>query len=129
MAPISVTIDREHPAVGTVTLVGEHDAYSADRIANELDVLHEAGMHIVVDLTDATFVDSQTLSALLSGRHRADTANLGFALVLPEERFTQVHRILRMTGLATWFATYPSLREAREGARSGQSSGDRLKVA
>jgi anti-anti-sigma factor len=129
MAPISVTIEREHPSVGIITLVGEHDAYSAGRVANEIEVLIEAGMPVVIDLTEATFVDSQTLSALLSARHHADTLNLGFTLVLPDDRFTQVHRILRMTGLASWFATYPSLSEALEGARTGHTSGGRLKVA
>jgi anti-anti-sigma factor len=128
MAPISVTVEREHP-IGIVTLVGEHDAYSADRIANEIEVLLGAGIPVVVDLTEATFVDSQTLSALLSARHQADVANLGFTLVLPEDTFTQVHRILRMTGLASWFATYPSLSTARDGALAGQTSGGRLKVA
>jgi anti-anti-sigma factor len=129
MAPISVTIEREQPPIGFITLVGEHDAYSAGRIANEIEVLIDAGMPVVIDLTEATFVDSQTLSTLLSARHQADTANLGFTLVLPDDRFTQVHRILRMTGLASWFATYPSLPEARDGARSGHTSGGRLKVA
>ena len=129
MAPISVRIEREAPPVGIITLVGEHDAYSAGRIANEIDVLRESGMHVVVDLTEATFVDSQTLSALLSGRHQADSANLGFTLVLPDDTFTQVHRILRMTGLASWFATYPSPDDALDGARAGHTSGGRLKVA
>jgi len=129
MAPISVTIEREQPAVGTVTLVGEHDAYSAGRIANEIEVLLDSGMGVVIDLTDATFVDSQTLSVLLSGRHRAHAAHLGFTLVLSDADFTQVHRILRMTGLGSWFATYPSLPEALAGTRAGRTAGDRLKVA
>ena len=129
MAPISVTIDRQDPAVGTVTLVGEHDAYSAGRIANEIDTLLESGLAVVVDLTDATFVDSQTLSVLLSARHRADVAQLGFTLVLSGTNFTQVHRILRMTGLGSWFATYPSVAEAVAGARAGHTAGNRLKVA
>ena len=129
MAPISVTIEQEHPPVGTVTLVGEHDAYSAERIANEIEVILDAGIPVVIDLTDATFVDSQTLSVLLSGRHRANSARLGFTLVLPDTTFTQVHRILRMTGLGSWFATYPSLPEAVAGARAGHTAGDRLKVA
>ena len=128
MAPISVTIEREHP-IGILTLVGEHDAYSANRIASEIEVLLDTGIPVVVDLTEATFVDSQTLSALLSARHQADVANLGFTVVLPEDTFTQVHRILRMTGLASWFATYPSLPTARDGALAGRTSGGRLKVA
>jgi anti-anti-sigma factor len=129
MAPISVTIDRQDPPVGTVTLVGEHDAYSSGRIAQEIDLLRESGMAVVVDLTDATFVDSQTLSVLLSARHQADIANLGFTLVLPDANYTQVHRILRMTGLGSWFATFPTHEGAARGARAGHTAGDRLKVA
>ena len=129
MAPISVTIDRKDPLAGTVTLVGEHDAYSAGRIASEIDLLLDSGMPVVVDLSDATFVDSQTLSVLLSARHRAHSAHLGFTFVLPDSTFTQVHRILRMTGLGSWFATYPTLPKALAGARAGHTSGDRLKVA
>jgi anti-sigma B factor antagonist len=129
MPPISVTIDRQEPPVGIVSLEGEHDAYSAGRIANELEVLLESGMPAVVDLSEATFVDSQTLSVLLSARHQADTAQLGFTLVLTDGAFTQVHRILKMTGLGSWFAAYPSLPEAVAGARAGHTSGDRLKVA
>jgi anti-anti-sigma factor len=129
MAPISVTIDRQDPPVGTVTLVGEHDAYSAGRIASEIELLVDSGTPVVVDLSDATFVDSQTLSVLLSGRHRADTVQLGFTLVLPDENYTQVHRILRMTGLDSWFAIYPTLEKALAGARAGHAAGERLKVA
>ncbi|MFY9579454.1 MAG: STAS domain-containing protein [Gaiellaceae bacterium] len=129
MTPISVTIDRQDQPVGIVSLVGEHDAYSAGRIANELEVLLESGLPAVVDLSEATFVDSQTLSVLLSGRHQADTSRLGFTIVLSDGDFTQVHRILRMTGLGSWFATYPTLPKALAGARAGHTSGDRLKVA
>ena len=129
MTPIAVTIAQEDAPTGIVTLIGEHDAYSAGRIASELEVLLESGLPAVVDLSEATFVDSQTLSVLLSGRHQADTSRLGFTLVLPDGDFTQVHRILRMTGLGSWFATYPTLPKALAGARAGHTSGDRLKVA
>src|SRR5437773_11491549 len=129
MAPISVTIEREHPPVGIVMLAGEHDAYSAGRIANEIEVLLDSGMPVVIDLDEATFVDSQTLSVLLSARHRADVVQLGFTLVLPDGNYTQVHRILRMTGLGSWFATCPTHERAAAAARAGHSAGDRLKVA
>ena len=71
MAPIAVSLDRAEPHVGVVSLVGEHDAYSAGRLENELGVLVDSRVHVVVDLTEATFVDSQTLSVLLTARKRA----------------------------------------------------------
>ena len=80
MAPISVTIEREHPPVGTVTLTGEHDAYSAGRIANEIEVILDAGMPVVIDLSDATFVDSAIVTAIV--RH-ARTPSESTVLVAP----------------------------------------------
>jgi anti-sigma B factor antagonist len=129
MAPISVTLEREDPPVGIVTLEGEHDAYSAPRVENELALLLDEGLAVVVDLGHATFIDSQTLSVLLSGRHQAERAQLGFALVLPEGDYTQVHRILNMTGLGSWFATAPTLAQAIAVARDGRNAGERLRVA
>jgi anti-anti-sigma factor len=129
MAPLSVTLDREPRPVGIVTLVGEHDAYSAGRIENELAVLLETAHAIVVDLQDATFVDSQTLSVLLAGRHQAEAARLGFVLCLSDDRHTQVHRILDMTGLAPAFAIEPELERAVAAARAGRASGERIRAA
>lgn len=129
MAPLSVTLDRDPRPVGILTLVGEHDAYSAGRIENELAVLLDAGHAVVIDLADATFVDSQTLSVLLSARHRADRAGLGFVVVLPPEEHTQVHRILEMTGLGAAFAIEPELDRGVAAARAGRAAGDRVRAA
>jgi len=129
MAPISVTLEREDPPTGIVTLIGEHDAYSAARLENELALLLDGGIQIVLDLTDATFVDSQTLSVLLGARHDAESTALGFTLVLPRDRYTQVHRLLEMTGLAAAFAIFPSLQPAVAAARAGRSTGDRIRAA
>ena len=76
MTPIAVTIAQEDAPTGIVTLIGEHDAYSAARLENELSLLVDRGIRVVVDLSEATFVDSQTLSVLLSARHSAETAGV-----------------------------------------------------
>jgi anti-anti-sigma factor len=129
MAPIAVTLAEEKTPTGIVALIGEHDAYSAPRLENELALLVDRGIRVVVDLSNATFVDSQTLSTLLSGRHSAETAGLGFALVLPRETYTQVHRILDMTGLATSFAIFPTLKRACAATREGVNGGERVQAA
>jgi anti-anti-sigma factor len=128
MAPISVTLARRDPPAAVVALVGEHDAYSSERLENEFAVLVDEGRRIVVDLRETTFVDSTTLSVLLGARHKAEQASLGFALVLPEREYTQVHRILDLTGLVTTFATYNSLDDALTAARAGVV-GQRVKAA
>jgi anti-sigma B factor antagonist len=129
MAPLTVSLDPAEPKVGIVALLGEHDAYSAGRIENELALLLDAGTHIVVDLTGATFIDSQTLSVLLGARHTARQRSLGFVLVLRDDHHTQVHRILEMTGLISAFAVETTLERARARTRDRRAAPERLKVA
>src|SRR6266536_2911658 len=117
MAPISVTLQQRDPPVGVVTLIGEHDAFSATRLENELAVLLDDGTGVVVDLRDASFIDSQTLSVLLSARRQAEEADLGFTLVLSNDAYTQVHRLLDLTGLGAAFAAFPTLEEASRAVR------------
>jgi anti-anti-sigma factor len=118
MPPIAVSLDRAEPAVGIVGLTGEHDAYSADRLASELGLLLESDAQVAVDLSDATFIDSQTLSVLLTARNKAEERSLGFVLVLPADDYTQVHRILDMTRLVSSFVMRPTREEAVAAARA-----------
>jgi len=120
MAPIAVTLARQNPPAAVVALVGEHDAYSAERLDNELTALLDEGRRIVVDLRDTTFIDSTTLSVLLGARRRAEQSSLGFALVLPDQKYTQVNQILDLTGLGSAFAILGRLDEALAAVRAGR---------
>lgn len=119
MAPIAVTTDLVDPRVAIVELTGEHDGFTADRIEQELARLHDAGLPIVVDLLRASFVDSSTLSALLTAKRHAEEASLGFALALDGESSHQVHRIFFTTGLESAFVVAPTRGEAIAAARQG----------
>jgi anti-anti-sigma factor len=121
MTPISVSLQPHDPPVGVVTLTGEHDAFSAPRLESELAVLLDDGIGVVVDLRDATFIDSQTLSALLAARLQAEEADLGFGLVLLDDRYTQVDRLLDLTGLGPAFALFPTIEKAATAVRTGQA--------
>jgi anti-anti-sigma factor len=120
MAPISVTLARREPPAAVVALVGEHDAYSAERLASELTTLLDEGLRIVVDLRDAAFIDSTTLSVLLGARLRAEQSSLGFALLLPDRQYTQVHQILELTRLGRTFAIFGRLDAAITAVREGR---------
>jgi anti-anti-sigma factor len=120
MAPISVTLARRDPPAAVVALVGEHDAYTAERLENELNSLLDEGHRIVVDLRDAVFVDSTTLSVLLAARLDAEKSSLGFALLLPDRHYTQVHQILELTGLGSTFAIFGTLDAALRAVREGR---------
>jgi anti-sigma B factor antagonist len=128
MTQISVTLQRRDPPVAVVALLGEHDAFSSTRLENELALLVDDGVGIVVDLREATFLDSQTLSVLLAARHQADEASLGFAIVLPDDDGSQVHRLLDVTGLAGAFAIFPALERATAAARAGQAGAGRVRA-
>jgi anti-sigma B factor antagonist len=120
-SPISVTLAPRDPPAAVVALAGEHDAYSADRIESELGVLLDEGRRIVVDLREAEFIDSTTLSVLLRARHNAELGGLGFTLVLAKSDYTQVHQLLDLTGLGDAFAIFPTLDQALTAARSGST--------
>jgi len=122
MAPISVTLARRDPEAAVVALVGEHDAYSSQRLENELTVLLDEGLQVVVDLRDASFIDSTTLGVLLAERQRAERAGLGFTLVLPRDEFAQVHQILELTQLGRAFASFTSLDDGLRAAGAGQAA-------
>jgi anti-anti-sigma factor len=119
MAPIAVTTDRADPPVAIVELTGEHDGFTTQRIEQELGRLHDAGMPIVVDLLRAIFVDSSTLSALLTAQRHAEEASLGFALALDDATSLQVHRIFATTGLESAFVVAPTRDQAIAAARQG----------
>lgn len=121
MAPISVTLAPRDPPAAVVALVGEHDAYSAERLEGELGVLLEEQLRIVVDLSDTEFVDSTTLATLLVARRAAAGADLGFTVVLPRQNYTQVNQLLDLTGLHSSFAIYDTLDEALAAARGGET--------
>lgn len=129
MAPIAITLARLSPPAAIVALVGEHDAYSAERLEHELAALLEERRRIVIDLREATFVDSTTLSVLLGARARAEQSSLGFALLLPDRTYTQVNRILELTGLGPIFATFGKLNEALASVRAGHVAGRAVRAA
>jgi anti-anti-sigma factor len=97
---LSVVLDGDR---AVVRLRGEHESYSADRLARHLDSLLVEGLSIVVDLTETAFVDSTVIGALLAARRRAAARALGFVLVLGERTGWPVHRLLDVTGLRSHF--------------------------
>jgi anti-anti-sigma factor len=129
MAPISVTLARREPPAAVVALVGEHDAYSAERLESELAALLEEGLRIVVDLREAEFIDSTTLSVLLGARLRAKRSSLGFALLLLDRQYTHVHQILELTRLGRTFAIFGKLDAALAAVRAGRVDDRPVKVA
>lgn len=93
---IQVNVENDH---ATVALHGEHEAYTADKLAKHLSALLEEGVGVTVDLRQTAFVDSTVVGVLLAARRRADERELPFELLLGRTTGWPVRRILEVTGL------------------------------
>lgn len=93
---ISVTVEHDR---ATVTLRGEHEAYTADKLARQLTALFDEGLSVTVDLRDASFIDSTVVGVLLAARRHAVERGAGLELLLGRGTGWPVRRLLELTGL------------------------------
>lgn len=107
---VQVVVEQDS-GVWVLTLRGEHDISVEPSLHEELDRVFAAGSTVVVDLSEADFIDSSVLGALIHGHHRASKEPHQIAVVIPDSN-TLVSRLLRMTGLGTILDTYPSRADA-----------------
>jgi anti-sigma B factor antagonist len=116
-------IATETPRAG-ITLLrvsGEHDLYTAPDLRDRLKQALSAG-DVVVDLSEATFVDSSILGALLSARQRAAEDGRGFAVSLDEAASRTVRQVFEITGLIPAMPVLPSVEEAMNAMNSEGAS-------
>jgi anti-sigma B factor antagonist len=93
---IQVNVENDH---ATVALHGEHEAYTADKLAKQLSALLDEGVGVTVDLRRTTFVDSTVVGVLLAARRRAGERGLPFELLLGPATGWPVRRLLEVIGL------------------------------
>jgi len=94
-----------------VALVGEHDAFTAERLQHTLDELLNQPASIVIDFGEATFVDSTTVTTLLNARRRANDSGVALALAVPPSSGAYLRRLFDTAQLDTIFSIHAS-REA-----------------
>ena len=93
-----------------IELGGEIDLYTAPEFKERMVELIERGKkRIVVDLSEATFIDSTTLGVLVGGVKRLRPANGSLALVCTDQNITKIFEI---TGLDRVFPIHASRDEA-----------------
>ncbi|HEX6700504.1 MAG TPA: STAS domain-containing protein [Gaiellaceae bacterium] len=92
--------------MAVVALRGELDAYDAPAVKREVTAALAAGNDVVLDLRDASFVDSVVVGELLEAREEAMRHGVGFALALSDSRANHVRRILEQTNLIELFDVY-----------------------
>jgi anti-anti-sigma factor len=97
---MSVTLEQDR---AVIALVGEHEAYTADKLARTIAALVDEGASIAVDLRHATFIDSTVVGVLLASRRRAAAHDLSFVLLMGEQTGWPVTRVLEVTGVGAQF--------------------------
>jgi anti-sigma B factor antagonist len=95
-----------------ITLPGESDAYVAPRVRSELATALGDDAPLVVDLTQATFIDSTIVGVLLEGLANCERQERPLLLLLPDDAAPEVHRLFEITGLASLLPVVRSWDEA-----------------
>lgn len=92
-------LEQARAGVEVVVVRGEHDLASAEELRGRIEAASTRATGLVVDLTQATFIDSAVLQVLLSGRDRAAAAGIAYVIALGEGTGHAVTRLLELTGL------------------------------
>ena len=95
----SVTASEPDPGFTVITLRGESDAYVAPRVRADLAAAFGAEAPLVVDLSQATFIDSTIVGVLLEGLAESEKRERPLLLLLPDDSAPEVHRLFEITGL------------------------------
>jgi anti-sigma B factor antagonist len=97
---------RREDGVSVFALRGEHDLHTAPELRAELDRALSDGAPILVDLSEAEFIDSTVLGALIYGHERSRP----FALMVPNG--CPAHRLCEIVELDGIVPIYASQGEA-----------------
>jgi anti-anti-sigma factor len=98
-------------AVGVVHLTGDVDIVQAQELRGRLlGAVRNEDLGLVVDLTDASYIDSVGVSLLFELADRLAGRQLRLAVVLPEGGL--VERVLRIVNLASVADIHPDVRDA-----------------
>jgi anti-sigma B factor antagonist len=106
-APFDGSIERVGERLAVIAPRGELDAYAYEGFRAELSACGSGD--VVVDLTDVTFVDSVTLSAVVQASEQASARGNALTVVC-SDRYTR--KLLDVTGLGQGLRLEPSLSEA-----------------
>jgi anti-anti-sigma factor len=109
--PGSVAVDRIGPSSWVVELRGEHDLSTVESLHTELEAIFAQGTTVVIDLSDATFVDSAVLNELITAQRRVDAdENERLAVVAPRDGFPA--RVLDLVHLDRLLSIFETRAEA-----------------
>ena len=113
----SVDVTAVSDTMGIVAVHGQADLHTASELRSAItQEIDRGAASLVVDLSEATFVDSMTLGVLLGAVKRLRPAGGRVSVVCTDPH---IRRIFEITLLDRVFALYPDLDAALEGAAKG----------
>jgi anti-sigma B factor antagonist len=113
--PGEVALEERDSGVVVVSLRGEHDLTTAPALRERMEEALGRRSGVLVDLTDAEFIDSSIIGVVLEARRQAEEVGIGFAAAL-EGGDPAVRRVLEVTGLDTNLPVHPSVGAALDQA-------------
>jgi anti-sigma B factor antagonist len=109
-----IKTERAATDVWVLALTGEVDLYTAPEFKQQLlDAIAQGARHVIVDLSDTTFIDSTTLGVLVGGIKRLRPEGGQLSVVCSDRNITKIFEI---TGLNRVFPIHASRTEALESA-------------
>jgi anti-anti-sigma factor len=102
-----VTLEQLTADIWVVSLIGEHDISMVDALRDRLAEAFTNDARLIIDLTEATFVDSTVLGVLFAVIKQA-TSSAGETLALVVRPGSAVDQTITLTGFTPPIvATYP----------------------
>jgi anti-anti-sigma factor len=109
---------EHHDAVSVVTVGGEVDLVQTHQLRERLmNAVRNEDLGLVIDLSEATYVDSVGVSLLFELAERLSERQLKLAVVMPEGGL--VERVLTIVKLDSVAEVRPSVDEALRAIRDG----------
>ena len=99
------------PAAWLLRLRGEHDVTTVDTLDAQLEAVFRHGTNVVVDLSDAVFIDSSTVGAIFRGVRRARHDEKG-TLVVSSPPGSFGRRVFDQAGLSDAVPLFDNRRDA-----------------
>ena len=119
--PFALEVRRPPDGSALLILSGECDLHNQAEVAEALHTEIDAGCtRIVVDLSQASFIDSSLLGALAAASNRLRRQGGDEFAVVSGDR--QLRRVFEVTGLERVFSMYDRLEEAIPATRGGPDS-------
>ena len=115
-----VTLEQLTADVWVVSLLGEHDLAMVDALRDRLAEAFTHDPRLIIDLTEATFVDSTVLGVLFAVVNQFTSTAAGETLALVVPSGSTVERTIALAGFTPPIvATYPSRDEVLTAWRDG----------